>query len=221
MDDQTGEPPPSANPTTVGEAGEPSATDGTVHGASAPSVVEAVLYGPLGLALEARSLMPRLVQRGRNEVAMAKMVGQFAVRKGTEDLAAGALVGQEKLLDLLRGTGLFGSSGASSSRATDVSASPNRPADGDDPGTGIGDAIRPPSPSRVSAQAAEQAADIDPADLAIVGYDLLSASQVVPRLESLTSDELDLVARYEAGTRGRKTILAKVAQLQSPPSPDQ
>lgn len=224
VDDQTGEPPPSGNPTTVGEAGDPLTTDGTVHGASAPSVVEAVLYGPLGLALEARSLMPRLVQRGRNEVAMAKMVGQFAVRKGTEDLAAGALVGQEKLLDLLRGTGLFGASGssdASSSRATDVSASPNRPADGDDPGTGIGGAIRPPSPSRVSAQAAEQAAGIDPADLAIVGYDLLSASQVVPRLESLTSDELDLVARYEAGTRGRKTILAKVAQLQSPPSPDQ
>jgi hypothetical protein len=54
-----------------------------------------------------------------------------------------------------------------------------------------------------------------------VGYDLLSASQVVPRLESLTIAELDLVARYEAGTRGRKTILAKVAQLQSPSSPEQ
>jgi hypothetical protein len=164
--------------------------------------VEAVLYGPLGLVLEGRTLLPRLVQRGRNEVAMAKMVGQFAVRKGTEDLAAGALVGQEKLLGVLRSTGLLG---ASSPPPAATATAP----------------VSPPSPSRVSAHAAQEAADIDAADLAIVGYDLLSASQVVPRLESLTIAELDLVARYEAGTRGRKTILAKVAQLQSPASPEQ
>jgi hypothetical protein len=204
VDDQAGEAPNSELPDddAAGVDG-PAQSDG-------PSIIEAVVYGPLGLVLEARTLMPRLVQRGRSEVAMAKMVGQFAVRKGTEDLAAGALVGQEKILGVLRGTRLFGASGAST------------PTSEASPGAHEGPvAAAPPSPSRVSATAAEQAAGIDPADLAIVGYDLLSASQVVPRLESLTATELELVARYEAGTRGRKTILAKVSQLQSAASPDQ
>ena len=67
----------------------------------------------------------------------------------------------------------------------------------------------------MSAEAAAAAVGIEVTDLAIPGYDLLSASQVVPRLDSLTSDELALVGRYEAGTRGRKTILSKVAQLRA------
>lgn len=213
VDDQDGGSSTSAQSDTDGApSGAPSdAPSGAEAGIAAPSVVEAVLYGPLGLVLEGRTLLPRLVQRGRNEVAMAKMVGQFAVRKGTEDLAAGALVGQERVLGVLRSTGLLGGSGSTPAAP---SASPDPAAAGTAPAP-------PPSPSRVSAHAAQQAADIDAADLAIVGYDLLSASQVVPRLESLTIAELDLVARYEAGTRGRKTILAKVAQLQSPSSPEQ
>ena len=56
---------------------------------------------------------------------------------------------------------------------------------------------------------------VDPSTLAIHDYDALSASQVVPRLESLTTEELEAVRDYEAGTRGRKTILNKIAQLQS------
>ena len=46
-------------------------------------------------------------------------------------------------------------------------------------------------------------------------YDSLAASQVVPRLSGLTADELELVRAYEAAHRGRKTILSRVAQLQS------
>ncbi len=52
------------------------------------------------------------------------------------------------------------------------------------------------------------------ADLAIPCYDSLSASQVVQRLAGLLPDELDAVARYEAGHRGRRTVLARVMQLQ-------
>jgi hypothetical protein len=51
-------------------------------------------------------------------------------------------------------------------------------------------------------------------DLAIPGYDSLSASQVVQRLASLSPAELDAVRRYEAANRGRRTILARVTQLQ-------
>ncbi|MDQ2729587.1 MAG: hypothetical protein M3Y91_17390 [Actinomycetota bacterium] len=51
-------------------------------------------------------------------------------------------------------------------------------------------------------------------DLAIPGYDSLSASQVVQRLAGLAADELEAVRTYEAATRGRRTILARVSQLQ-------
>jgi hypothetical protein len=56
---------------------------------------------------------------------------------------------------------------------------------------------------------------VDVEGLAIHDYDALSASQVVPRLAGLADDELELVRVYEAGTRGRKTILNKIAQLQA------
>jgi hypothetical protein len=49
--------------------------------------------------------------------------------------------------------------------------------------------------------------------LAIPGYDTLAASQVVQRLSSLRPDELDAVRRYEIATRGRRTILHRIAQL--------
>ncbi len=58
----------------------------------------------------------------------------------------------------------------------------------------------------------------DPAAAAIVDgaladYDTLSASQVVRRLESLGSEELRAVQRYEASTRNRRTILNRAGQL--------
>jgi hypothetical protein len=37
----------------------------------------------------------------------------------------------------------------------------------------------------------------------------------MPRLESLSTDELELVRTYEVANRGRKTILNKIAQLQA------
>jgi len=73
------------------------------------------------------------------------------------------------------------------------------PADGG-PGmvTGNGIAPSPPGP-----------------DLAIPGYDALSASQVVQRLAGLTAEELEAVRAYEVGTRSRKTILNRISQLQA------
>jgi hypothetical protein len=51
--------------------------------------------------------------------------------------------------------------------------------------------------------------------LAIPGYASLSASQVVQRLAGLSDEELEAVGAYEASNRGRRTILARVTQLQS------
>lgn len=193
------------------------ATDDEAGGLDLGAVVEAMVYAPLGLALEGRTLLPRLVERGRNHVTMARMVGEFAVRKGAEDLAAGAVGAQERLVGLLpwsrSADGAPPPSGDASTASSDAPTTSNASA-----GTAPGGTERPappPTAARVAPDAAAAAADIDPGDLPIPDYDLLSASQVVPRLESLDVAELELVGRYEAGTRGRRTILAKVAQLRS------
>jgi hypothetical protein len=58
--------------------------------------------------------------------------------------------------------------------------------------------------------------------LAIPDYRALSASQVVRRLDGLGQDELEAVYRYEAATRGRRTILHRAQQLlglEEPPVP--
>ena len=51
--------------------------------------------------------------------------------------------------------------------------------------------------------------------LAIPGYDSLAASQVVPRLTTLTDEELDAIGAYESAHRGRRTILNRVKQLRA------
>jgi hypothetical protein len=48
---------------------------------------------------------------------------------------------------------------------------------------------------------------------AIPGYDTLSASQVVRRLEGLGQGELEAILRYEGSHRGRRTILHRTQQL--------
>jgi hypothetical protein len=51
--------------------------------------------------------------------------------------------------------------------------------------------------------------------LAIPGYDSLSASQVVQRLAGLSKDELEAVGAYESAHRARRTILTRVNQLKA------
>jgi len=66
-----------------------------------------------------------------------------------------------------------------------------------------------PTPAAASVTVAAPAV----ASLAIPGYDTLAASHVVKRLSSLRPDELDAIRSYEIATRGRRTILHRIAQL--------
>ena len=52
-------------------------------------------------------------------------------------------------------------------------------------------------------------------ELPVPDYDSLAASQVVPRLAALSTDELATVGAYERAHRNRQTILNKVKQLQA------
>lgn len=180
------------------------------------NVVELALYAPLGLALTARDHLPDLIARGRQQVTsqvmLARMMGQFAVKEGEKDLRKRV----EGLSKTLGDLGLL--------------PEPNRPAPAPTPATAPGTVPTPPPEVEVdlaesngstngSAAANAPAGEIPArsrAELSIPGYDTLSASQVVQRLGGLSADELEDVRDYEAGTRGRRTILSKIAQLQSP-----
>jgi hypothetical protein len=170
------------------------------------------VYAPLGFSLEARSLVPRFVDRGRSQILLARVIGKYALRKGAA-VAEGALgpVGAPAV-GLLRVAGLVPPTpSAPSSPVADSPdvAEPARPPGGSGNGQGNGRSPRPASPpERVDPP-------FHPDTLAIPDYDSLSASQVVPRLEGLEADELEAVRVYEEATRGRKTILSKIAQLQA------
>ena len=169
--------------------------------------VEFLVYAPVGLAATARDLVPTLVTRGRQEldpqVGLARMVGQIAVAQGRNQV--------EKVLDrtriqaeaTLRHLGLLGDEAPHRPDAPPA-ARPQSPAGGPAPPHAATEQAGP-STSSASAPAA--------VTLAIPDYESLSASQVVPRLSSLSPEELEAVRAYEDAHRGRKTILNKIAKL--------
>ncbi len=65
------------------------------------------------------------------------------------------------------------------------------------------------------ATAASGVGDVPSAtDLPIAGYESLPALNVVQRLATLRPDEVEAVRRFEEAHRARRTILAKIDQLQ-------
>ncbi len=153
---------------------------------SAPEqLADWVLFAPLGLALEARRLFPEMAARGRRQILFTRTVGKYALRRG------------QARLDGLVGTGLglvngfLPTNGAAPPAEARAETATNLVAVGDLP--------------------ADFGPDSD--HLAIPDYDNLSAFQVMPRLEALDPTDLDAVRAYEESTRGRRTILNKIAQL--------
>jgi hypothetical protein len=74
------------------------------------------------------------------------------------------------------------------------------------------------APAPASAEAGPSATTSRPPSdggLAIPDYDELAASQVIPRLDSLSAEELESIRLHEASHRSRRTILSRVAQLQA------
>ncbi len=58
-----------------------------------------------------------------------------------------------------------------------------------------------PTASTAAPGVAGHPSGLDPAELAIPGYDTLSASQIVQRLPGLSPDELEAVRLYELAGR--------------------
>lgn len=171
--------------------------------------LDLVVYAPVGIVLSAQENLPELVAKGRQrvtaQVALARMIGQFAVTEGEKE-ARRRLSG---VAATLVGLGVL--------------PPPPMPG-GAPPASQAPAAVEHPQPDAREAAAGstngKSHAGAEPrptAELAIPGYDTLSASQVVQRLAGLSREELDAVRAYEASTRGRRTILSKIAQLQAGP----
>jgi len=175
----------------------------------AEQAVEMIIYAPIGFALEARKLLPTFVDRGRQQVQMARMIGKFAVGQGQIEagkrLSRAQTQAQRQANAILGELGLTGDDHAADKRDTVISPVSS-------PSSATPDHVAP-SPTPGTAVQREQASAAS-SELAIAEYDSLAASQVIPRLNGLGADELEALRVYESGHRGRKTILGRIAQLQ-------
>jgi hypothetical protein len=165
---------------------------------------EVFVYAPLGFALDARQLFPKLVDRGRSQVVLARVVGKYAVQHGQTRAERYLGDSQTQLAAVLQALGVL----PEEQELDD---------DGDVAAFEAGTVTfaQPPAAVAEAPEPVDEVPPPDPGELAIPDYDNLSASQVVPRLGGLTPDELEAVRRYELAARGRKTILGKITQLQS------
>ena len=172
-------------------------TAGTGSSSTVERVVDVLFHLPLGVLAVARDEMPKLVAKGRQEAGGARFIGKMAIELGQREAGKRARLAAEWLSDrgLVPDPRRFG--GRSAAPAPAPAPEPPVPASAAEP---------PPA-------ATEPEPAVSPS-LAIPGYDALSASQVVQRLDGLSADELEAVRAYEAANRGRKTILSRVAQLQ-------
>lgn len=191
------------------------------------------VYAPIGLLFDGPARFPKLVRNGRNQVTNARMMGQFAVQMGRNEVEKRASGLDGPVVDLLRGLGVIDGPppGPTPSTAPVVPVAPDKP---DQPAGKQGSSKTPapekPATKRAGAKkagasrrsaakktGAKKAAPApSAAALPITDYDSLSASQVVSRLQGLSTGELEAIRGYEAATRARKTILNRVQQLLKP-----
>ena len=189
-------------------------------------MLDLAVYGPLGLALSIAEAMPAMARKGRSrlgpQVGLARTVGQLAVQQGYRQLRGMAVPGPGiPFLSRRPATG----DGASRRPAASPSSAASRPPAASPSSAASRPPAATPSAPAARARAASRPATAPPpaasrarktlgvAELAIPSYDSLSASQVVQRLAGLSYDEVAAVRAYEAGTRGRRTILSRAEQL--------
>lgn len=173
---------------------------------TAEKAKELLVYGPIGLALFMRDSAPQFmrmfVARGRTELqqrskSMGSQIDQ--VRALGENVTAD---GGPEVLKLLT-TGIAALREKAEEALTALGVTPTEPPAPTLPRV----AYTPETPSAPSANVGGST------ELAIPGYDDLSASQVVDHLDGLSPHDLAAIREYEAAHRARNTILGKIEQL--------
>ena len=157
------------------------------------------VYAPVGLACYLRdsapTLMEVLVSRGRREVEGAKRTVEdklgFAKPEPPPDPPV-----HRRVADGI---------GKVASQAGTVAAAVA--------GTVVNAATNSGASSTDSSAASNGGTSGGAGDLPISGYDGLSASQVIERLDGLSRGSLERIRAYERAHRARRTVLASIDQL--------
>jgi hypothetical protein len=143
-----------------------------------------------------------------NRIILARWIGQMVVRQGRKELAKQLAASRPAHIDDVEAA----RASAATAPPPDVDVQPDvidLSGGAVDPAEAVGEPVEPSA-------GAVPVVDAPAADaLPIEGYESLAALHVVQRLAGLSADELELVRRFEASRRNRRTILAKVAQLQN------
>ena len=154
--------------------------------------------------------VPRLLDRTRRQAALARSLAAMAPCLGflapstTETPAGSPRPEQVDVLTVL------------TDDVPDLTLVEDPPAEvSADPAGAAVEPVEPvehPEPTEVTEVTTLRAAPSED-ELPVQDYDSLAASQVVPRLATLATDELLAVQAYELAHRNRQTILNRVAQL--------
>jgi hypothetical protein len=186
--------------------------------------VELLVYAPIGLAMFAKDTVPTFmkmfVARGQTEVTQRrksagtqagnyKTIGQMAVKYGGPEVKRQAGAAAETVRRRAEETL---TTIATAAAAPPAPAAAPRPAPGAPRPSSAAPVTTTPSAPRSTGDAGTATVS-PPGELPIPGYDLLSATQVIERLEGLARPELSAVKAYELAHRARTTILGKIAQL--------
>lgn len=188
-------------------------------------VLDVVVFGPTGLAITLGEEFPKLVDKGRHrvegQVHTARLVGQFAVQFGRQKVEEWTGTAATKVSSVV-------TPGAPEPSPMRLAHSGHSPAAGSDLGDPVVEPAAGPTLSSHAAPAAEDSVESAAINgykpsthLAIPGYDSLSASQVVQRLDGLSEAELEEVRAHELASRRRRTILSRVEQLLASTPPGQ
>jgi len=150
------------------------------------ALLDLLLYAPLGLVTQFDELLPGLIERGRSQAAMARTIGEFAVRAGGQKVTQRA-DDTGRTLEAAARTILGVLSGMVDRTAKDAGAEATA--------------------SSPSAPASESE------DLPIAEYDSLKATEIIPELDALDPSQRAVIEAHERAGRARKTILHRLAQL--------
>ena len=206
--------------------GDEAPVTGPAEAGGTERLLEVLVYAPVGAVLSAAEELPHWRERGRKavagQVATARVVGELAVRFGRRRLDEAVASWTTSSSGREAGAAdLGGDERVEQAPAANVVAPVDRDAGGAGDATGrAGDATGRTVGAAGSATAAAKAAHEPGAShvppvgsLAIPGFDTLSASQVVPRLDGLGRADLVAVRAYETAHRRRRTVLGRVDQL--------
>jgi hypothetical protein len=193
--------------------------------------LDVMVFAPLALAADQGEELARLAAKGRRRVepqmTMAKVVGRLAFGQFQREMEQQVTETAARMRLLLGGNPA--PPAADRGQVIDATDLVESTGTADTKDRGDADAAPPPRATKAAPRRREtggkksraagagkgQPTAPASADLPIHGYDALSAPQVMKRLAGLSEEELETVRAYEAATRGRRTILARIAQLQA------